>query len=81
MKRQQVVFYLNMFLSGGIETSLLEYLNNLEDKELDITLLIGIKLSSKTEKIKKFRYLYIYYIYFLLVSLFIRAGIKGYEKV
>lgn len=44
MTKKPVGFYLNMFLVGGIETSLLEYLNNLDATAFDITLIIGIKM-------------------------------------
>lgn len=44
MTKKRVAFYLNMFLIGGIETSLLEYLNNLDETKFDVTLVIGLKM-------------------------------------
>lgn len=42
MLKKKVVFYLNMFLIGGIETSMIRYLKAIDKSRFDVTLLIGI---------------------------------------
>ncbi len=42
--KKKIVYYVNMFLFGGIETSMLEYLRALDKTKFDITLIIGIHM-------------------------------------
>ncbi|MFN8771213.1 MAG: glycosyltransferase [Neisseriaceae bacterium] len=42
--KKKIAFYLNMFLMGGVETSLFEYLSNFNSDDYDLTLIIGIKM-------------------------------------
>lgn len=41
MNKTKVAFYLNMCLKGGVEKSLLTYLNALDQNKLDIDLIVA----------------------------------------
>ncbi|MCC2645515.1 MAG: hypothetical protein K0R94_1293, partial [Burkholderiales bacterium] len=42
--KKNIAFYINMFLMGGVETSLLEYIRVYSANDYTVTLVIGVKM-------------------------------------
>ena len=41
--KKKIAFYIKKFKVGGIETSLMQYLNNIDFNRFDVDLVIGVK--------------------------------------